>query len=364
MLEIEVKRRQGDFQIDAAFATPDLGVTALFGRSGSGKTSVVNMVAGLARPDAGRIEVGGRVLFDSGKGLDLPPERRRVGYVFQDARLFPHLSVRANLDYGLRRAPRGERRVDFDEVVALLGIEHLLERRPARLSGGEKQRVAIGRALLSSPRLLLMDEPLASLDAGRRNEVLPFIAGLPRRFDIPILYVSHAMDEILRLADNLVIMDDGRAAAVGPVEEVLARVELRPLTGRYEAGAVVRAVVEAQDAAFALTRLRFAGGTLKVGRIDLPPGTPVRLRIHARDVALALDRPSAVSVQNVFPAVIVSVVPANAHLMDVVLDAGCPIWAQVTRLSCHELGLEPGRPVFAMVKALSIARADVADRTG
>ncbi len=214
-MEIHVTRRQGDFLVDAAFEGAEPGVTALFGPSGAGKTSVINMVAGLLRPDAGRIAVNGLCLFDSGRGIDLPPERRRIGYVFQDGRLLPHLTVRANLAYGMRLTPAHQRFVTFDAVVDLLGIGHLLDRRPARLSGGEKQRVAIGRALLTSPAMLLMDEPLASLDAARKAEVLPFIMRLSREYTVPILYVSHMKGEILSLADRLVIMANGRVVACG-----------------------------------------------------------------------------------------------------------------------------------------------------
>jgi molybdate transport system ATP-binding protein len=224
MLDIRVGRRQGHFQVDAAFKTPNTGVTALFGPSGAGKTSVINMVAGLIRPDQGRIVVQERILFDSGQGINLPPERRSIGYIFQDGRLFPHLTVHGNLTYGMKLTPRSLRLIGLDQVVHLLGVEHLLGRRPARLSGGEKQRVAIGRALLTSPRLLLMDEPLSSLDAARKEEVLPFIAKLPRAFSIPILYVTHSVDEIRRLADRLVLMEHGRSIATGGVGEMMSRI--------------------------------------------------------------------------------------------------------------------------------------------
>ncbi len=195
MLDLHVIKQQGDFGVDAAFVSSEVGVTALFGRSGAGKTSVVNMVAGLVRPDRGHITVNGRVLFDSEKGTHVPPEKRRMGYIFQDGRLFPHLSVKSNLTFGMRFTTDAERRVGFEAVVALLGIEHLLHRRPARLSGGEKQRVAIGRALLTNPSLLLMDEPLASLDRRRKAEVLPFLSRLCGEFSIPILYVSHSLSK-------------------------------------------------------------------------------------------------------------------------------------------------------------------------
>jgi molybdate transport system ATP-binding protein len=223
MLDLKVQKSQGGFQIDAAFRSKVAGVTALFGRSGAGKTSVINMVAGLAKPDKGRIIVNDEPLFDSEKRINVPPEKRRIGYVFQEGRLFPHLTVRANLTYGRELTPPARRYVDLDQVVALLGIESVLSRRPAKLSGGEKQRVAIGRALLTSPSLLLMDEPLASLDAERKAEVLPFIARLSREFSIPILYVSHSLEEILSLTDTLVLMAEGRVVAAGPIETLLAR---------------------------------------------------------------------------------------------------------------------------------------------
>lgn len=231
MLEIRLRKRLGDFRIDAAFSTEVAGVTALFGTSGAGKTSVINMVAGLIPPDDGLVAVNGLMLFDSSQSLDLPPERRRCGYVFQDGRLFPHLTVKANLTYGMRLVPRSERYVSFEQVVELLGIVHLLARRPAKLSGGEKQRVAIGRALLTSPSLLLMDEPLASLDAARKGEVLPFIARLPREFSIPILYVSHSLDEILNLADTVVLLESGKVVATGSVEDLMSRLDLQHFSG-------------------------------------------------------------------------------------------------------------------------------------
>jgi molybdate transport system ATP-binding protein len=224
MLDIQVARRQGSFRVDAAFQANSTGITALFGPSGAGKTSVINMVAGLIRPDTGRIVVQDRALFDSEHRIDLSPEKRSIGYIFQDGRLFPHLTVRGNLTYGMKLTPPRRRYVEFDQAVHLLGIEQLLDRRPANLSGGEKQRVAIGRALLTSPRLLLMDEPLSSLDKARKEEVLPFIAKLPRAFKTPILYVTHSFDEIQRLADRLVLMEAGRSTAVGAVAELMSRI--------------------------------------------------------------------------------------------------------------------------------------------
>lgn len=227
MLDVMVKRRQGDFFVDVAFSVPEKGITALFGPSGVGKTSVVNMISGLSRPDTGRIVLGGRALFDSRKGINVSPEGRRIGYIFQDGRLFPHLTVSGNLAYGMKLIPEDRRYVAFDQVVDLLGIRPLLGRRPAKLSGGEKQRVAIGRAFLCSPALLLMDEPLASLDGPRKQEVLPFVAKICRRFSTPVLYVSHSVSEITRLADQVVILDEGRVSAAGPVSELAERLSAR-----------------------------------------------------------------------------------------------------------------------------------------
>lgn len=226
MLEVTVKRKQGDFFVDVAFSVPEKGITALFGPSGVGKTSVVNMIAGLSRPDSGRIVLGGRPLYDAEKGINVSPNGRRIGYIFQDGRLFPHLTVRGNLSYGMKLVQEDRRYVDFDQVVDLLGIRPLLDRRPAKLSGGEKQRVAIGRAFLCSPALLLMDEPLASLDGPRKEEVLPFIAKICRQFSTPVLYVSHSVSEIKRLADLVVILEEGRVVASGTAEEMAGR--LRP----------------------------------------------------------------------------------------------------------------------------------------
>jgi len=258
MLDLHVIKQQGAFRIDVALRSPDVGVTALFGPSGAGKTSVIDMVAGLARPDRGRIVVNGRTVFDHAKGLNLPPEKRRMGYIFQDGRLFPHLSVKANLTFGMRLTRPSARRVALDEVVDLLGIGHLLQRRPARLSGGEKQRVAIGRALLTSPDLLLMDEPLASLDTQRKSEVLPFLSRLCGELATPILYVSHSLEEVIKLADTMVLIDEGRVVAAGPVEDVLHRHDLQSMTGARESGAVGATTTGAH--VDSLARLRVAGG--------------------------------------------------------------------------------------------------------
>lgn len=359
MIEVDVRRRLGDVFIQAAFTSPPGGITALFGRSGAGKTALVNLLAGLDRPDEGRIAVEGSVLFDSEAGIDLPPEKRRLGYVFQEGRLFPHMSVRRNLTYGMK----GETgNVDFDHVVELLDLARLLARGPRDLSGGEKQRVAIGRALLASPRLLLMDEPLASLDMARKAEILPFIERLRDEFAIPIVYVSHAMEEIVRLADTLVIMSDGKVAAVGPVEELMSRLDLRPLTGRYEAGAVLTVTVEGHDVKRAITRLRFDDVTLLVPYADIPVGEELRIRIRARDVSLSLGEPRDISILNVFPGRVVEISDRKDGQVDVIVDAGARIWARITRLAAGRLALEPGTQVHALVKAVAIDRQSMGRR--
>jgi molybdate transport system ATP-binding protein len=356
MLEVDVAVRRGDFHLEVEFAS-DAPIIALFGRSGSGKTTLVNAIAGTVRPQRGRIVVGSRVLYDSTRGIDLPPEHRRVGYVFQDALLFPHMSVRGNLDYGEALTPPAERVIDRARVLALLGLQALLERRPAGLSGGERQRVAIGRALLASPRVLLLDEPLASLDGARKAEILAYIEILRDELHLPIVYVSHALEEVTRLADRVVIISDGRVAAEGPAAEVLSRPELGPLTGRFEGGAVIEARVAAHDPRYELTTLTFAGGELVVPNLDALPGEPVRVRIRARDVSLALHRPADVSIQNVLRATVRSLGNEFGAIVDVALDAGgVPLRARITRKAAEQLRLAPGVQVHALVKAVSIDR--------
>jgi molybdate transport system ATP-binding protein len=357
MLEMTVEKRLGKFSIDVNLACETSGIVAFFGRSGAGKTSLVNMLAGLLRPDRGRIVVNGNTLFDSARGIDLPPEKRRLGYVFQEARLFPHMTVRGNLQYGLHRVPAAERTIAPDQVIALLGLENSLTRRPHHLSGGEKQRVALGRALLANPRLMLMDEPLASLDQQRKDEVLPFIERLRDQMAIPIVYVSHSMPEIVRLADTMVLVSDGRIEAVGAIDELTSRLDLRPLTGRYEAGAVIQARVAGHDRIFGITDLAFAGGRLRVPHVGLPVGTHLRLRIRARDVALALEPPRRTSILNALPAVVREIGPEEGPQVDLRVEAGpTSLWSRITRRSLTDLGLQPGTPVTVLIKAVAVDR--------
>jgi len=361
MIEVDVGKRLGEFELAAQFTAPATGITALFGRSGAGKTTLVNAVAGLIRPDRGRIAIEGEVLFSAADGIDCRPQRRRLGYVFQDSRLFPHYSVRGNLGYGMPPGAPRDPALSFDTVVELLRLAPLLRRRPHHLSGGEKQRVAIGRALLADPRLLLMDEPLASLDLAHRAEILPFIEELRDRLRIPIVYVSHAMEEVVRLADTLVLMSEGRVAAVGTVEDLTSQLDLRPLTGRFDAGAVIRASVAGNDLVFGLTELAFPGGRLRVPHLGLPLGTPVRARIRARDVALALERPQGLSILNVFAGRVVEVATDQGPMVDVRLDIGksdrpVALWARVTRRSAYDLRLEVGKSIHALVKSVALDR--------
>jgi molybdate transport system ATP-binding protein len=355
-IEVDIEHRLGAFELDIHFRS-ERGLTALFGRSGAGKTSVVNAIAGLVRPERGRIVVDGSVLLDTARGIRAPAHRRRVGYVFQEDRLFPHLTVRRNLLFGRWFTPGSTPAARLDDVVDLLGIGALLDRRPGRLSGGEKQRVAIGRALLANPRLLLMDEPLASLDARRKDEILPYIERLRDQASVPIVYVSHAVAEVTRLANTIVLISDGRVRAVGPLQEVIGRAELYPMAGRFEAGAVLAVRVAAHDARWGLTELAGAFGKLTVPRLTAPVGAALRVRIRARDVILAASPPTGISALNVLAGRVEAVVPIEEAALEVQLRLGAErLLARVTRRSGATLGLVPGREVFAVIKTVAIDR--------
>ena len=357
MLEVDIEYRLTAFDLDIHFRT-GRGLTALFGRSGAGKTSIINTIAGLVRPERARIVIDGSVLTDTDRGIFTPTHRRRVGYVFQEGRLFPHLTVRQNLLFGRWFAPdRGRPAVHLGDVVDLLGIGPLLNRRPGRLSGGEKQRVAIGRALLASPRVLLMDEPLASLDGRLKDEILPYLERLRDEAGVPIVYVSHSVAEAARLATTIVLISDGQVRAVGPVQQVMGRAELYPLAGRFEAGAVLAALVAAHDTRWSLTELAGSFGSLLVPRLDVPIGTALRLRIRARDVILAVSPPAGISALNVLTGRIEKLVPIEEGAVDVQLRVGNErLLARVTRRSGETLGLVPEREVFAVIKTVAIDR--------
>ena len=359
MIAVDIEERLGQFHLDVAF-TAEAPIVGLFGRSGAGKTCLVNALAGISRPERGTIVVSGITLFDSARGIDVPPERRRLGYVFQDDLLFPHLDVEGNLLYGFHRAPRAERVIEPKHVIELLGLGSLLDRLPGALSGGEKQRVAIGRALLAQPRLLLMDEPLASLDLSRRDEVLRYIELLRDDLHIPIVYVSHSVAEITRLADTMVLLSEGRALAVGEVDEVMGRIDLRPQTGRYEAGAVIDTVVAAHDIDYGLTTLHFDGGDLTVPNVEALIGERVRVRIRARDVSIAIARPEGLSIVNVLEGSVDGIADDGGPIVEVQLRVGAALLqARITRRSCVELRLSEGRRVYALIKAVSLDRRSV-----
>lgn len=358
-IEADVALRRGAFSLSAKFES-EAGLTVLFGRSGSGKTTLLNAIAGLVRPDSGRIVVGGEVFYDARAGVSVPVRKRRIGYVFQEGRLLPHLSVRRNLGYGRFFTPEADRYVDFDRVVALLDLATLLERRPHHLSGGEKQRVAIGRALLASPRVLLLDEPLASLDATRKGEILHYVERLRDEVKIPIVYVSHAIEEVTRLADTLVLLSDGRVTGVGSVPALAARLDLRTQLGRFEGGAVIDARVSAQDLGSGLAHLAFDGGELLTTDLDALVGERVRVRIRARDVSIALQRPRNISVLNCLAGTVVEIGEDSGSNADVRIAVGpTSIIARVTRHSVQALRLAPGVPVYALVKAVSLDRHSV-----
>ena len=359
MIDVDIEERLGAFHLDVKFAA-EAPIVGLFGRSGAGKTSVVNAIAGIGRPHRGRIRVNGDVLFDSDRGIDVRPERRRVGYVFQDALLFPHLDVEANLTYGQRLRSRAERIILQDRVVDLLGLGSVLRRKPQTLSGGEKQRVAIGRALLAQPRILLMDEPLAALDVPRQLEILDYIERMRRALAIPIVFVSHSVAQITRLADTVVVLADGKCLAVGDVEDVMGRPDLRPATGRYEAGSIIEAEVVEHQATLGLTTLTFDGGQLRVPQVDVAVGQRLRVRIRARDVSLALSRPADISILNILPGKVASIDDDAGRIIDVTVAVGtATLSARITRYSCEELGIEPGRNVFVLVKAVSFDQRSI-----
>ena len=342
------------------------GITAMFGPSGSGKTTLLRIIAGLERDATGRVAFLDDVWQDAARGIFVPPHKRGVGYVFQDARLFAHLSVAANLRYAERRSRRESRRIDFDDVVAALDLAPLLDRRPAGLSGGEQQRVAIGRTLLARPRLLLMDEPLAALDAKRKAAILPYIERLPVTFGVPIIYVTHAIAEATQISSRMVLLSDGRVSASGSVTEVMERLDLYPMTGRFEAGAVLATRVAAHDPSFMLTSLDLAGQTVVVPAVDLPVGADVRLRIRARDVALATERPRGISIRNILSGRVAEVAEEpDTAFAEVLVDlGGAHIRARLTRHAVADLSLTPGRPVFALIKSVAIDRRMIAAGPG
>lgn len=342
------------FTLDVDLQLPGRGVSVLFGPSGCGKTTVLRALAGLLRSRRGHVQINGEPWQDDATSLFVPPHRRALGYVFQEASLFAHLSVRGNIDYGRRRVPAGARRLDLDAAIELLGIAPLLERRPDGLSGGERQRVAIARALACSPRLLLMDEPLSALDQQRRGELLPYLQRLHESLQIPVVYVTHALDEVARLADHLVLLEAGRVKASGPAAELLTRLDL-PLAQADAAGALVEATVIGHDLEQHVTQVSFAGGTLSLAHQPLPLGHALRLRVPARDVSLALSHHADTSVLNILPATVLALAEDAPGQVTVRLSAGgVPLLARVTRRSASALRLAPGMALYAQIKGVAL----------
>lgn len=352
-LSVDVAQSLGSFSLEAKFESRGR-LTALFGASGSGKTSMVNLIAGLTRPSRGRIAIDGKPLVDTEKRIFLPAHKRRIGYVFQDARLFPHLTVGQNLNYGRWFTPGAERYADQAGVIEMLGIGHLLDRRPGALSGGEKQRVALGRALIASPRLILMDEPLAALDEARKAEIMPYIERLRDESRIPIVYVSHSMAEVARLATDVVMMSGGRVAAAGTAAEILLRHDLLPPEHRDEAGALLSLTVVEQDEHYRLTVLRSAGGLWRLPRVEAEPGAILRARVRARDVMISTGPIEGASALNMLEATIRSIEAGEGPDAILKLDCGGEVLlARITRKSVDGLGLAVGRTVQAVIKSVT-----------
>ncbi|AKS09965.1 molybdenum ABC transporter ATP-binding protein [Pseudomonas trivialis] len=357
MIDVRLQLTYSGFALDVDLHLPGRGVTALYGHSGSGKTTCLRCIAGLEHAEDGFIQINDEVWQDSRNGVFVPPHKRALGYVFQEASLFAHLSVRANLEFGLKRIPRQQRRVDMAQATELLAIGHLLERNPEHLSGGERQRIGIARALLTSPKLLLMDEPLAALDSQRKGEILPYLERLHDELDIPVLYVSHAQDEVARLADHIVLLSDGKALASGPIGETLARLDL-PLARGDDAGVVINGTVNAYDEHYQLLTLQLPDSALhmRVAHAPLAVGKALRIKVQARDVSLSLQAEEHSSILNRLPVTVTQEIPADnsAHVL-VRLDAGgTPLLARITRFSRDQLHLHPGQTLWAQIKAVAV----------
>lgn len=356
-IDARFKIDKGDFALDVYFKIPAQGVTAFFGPSGCGKTTLLRAIAGLEESphkdkQSGYLKVGDEIWQDD--NIFLPPHQRPIGYVFQEASLFSHMNVQRNLEYGLKRVATQERKVSLEQAIELLDIGSLLKRSIDQLSGGERQRVAIAQALAVSPRILLMDEPLAALDMKRKQEILPYLDSLHNELDIPIIYVSHSTSEVARLADHLVYLQEGRILASGDIHEMLTRLDLPP-AHREDAEALIEARVAAHDDKYNLTYVDFAGGRFTVAQKDLPIGHPVRLRVIARDVSITLKRQSDTSILNIFPVTIEDMVPeSDAQLMIRLSAGGAPLLSRITRKSASLLGLEKGKSVFVQIKSVAL----------
>lgn len=360
-VSVHIQQRLGDFALDVAFESEG-GVTALFGPSGSGKTSVINAIAGLNKPDTGRIQLGGRVLYDSGDGINVPPHKRRIGYVFQEPRLFPHMSVAQNIDYGRRNQLYS---TPNDGGLSVLGIAHLMERYPRDLSGGEAQRVAIARALTSQPEVLLMDEPLAALDDTRKAEFLPYLQAFVVKTSIPVFYVSHAMSEVAQLADHLVVMREGRVARSGALGQILSDPAAISDIGVREAGAIVTVTVTRANDSDGLSALATSAGRLFLPRVQAEDGATLRVRIRASDVMLSKDKPDGLSALNILPCTVTQLHEGQGPGVAVALrSGGDTLMARITRRSARAMGLRAGSSCYAVIKSVAVAPTDLGLRGG
>jgi len=355
-MNLRLRIWRGDFALTVEESFPAAGIIALFGPSGAGKTTLLRCLAGLERAAEGLLSLGSVTWQDEARRLFVPPHRRRVGMVFQEPRLFDHLNARANLEYGLKLTPVAEQGLSFDEVVTALDLAALLDRMPHQLSGGERQRVALGRALLTCPQLLLLDEPFAPLDRARKDAILIFLAQLPARFGMPIIFVSHTLDDVIQLADYLILQEAGRISGHGPLTEMLKRLDLS-LAQRDDAGTVIEAAVTSHDDHYHLTTVSFTGRYLNISRLARPIGEKLRLHIHARDVSLTLHAPAGTTILNVLPCRITAIAPADnpAQVLVMLESAGQALLARVTRKSRDQLGLSPGLTVYAQVKSVALA---------
>ncbi|MCZ4058928.1 molybdenum ABC transporter ATP-binding protein ModC [Pantoea sp. LMR881] len=350
MLSLNFSQQLGDHVLEVNAHIPAKGITAIFGVSGAGKTSLINAIGGLTQPQSGTIQLNDRILFDADKQIILPPEKRRIGYVFQDARLFPHYRVRGNLQYGMAAKMKGQ----FEALVSLLGLETLLNRFPLSLSGGEKQRVAIGRALLTAPDILLMDEPLASLDLPRKRELMPYLQKLAKQVEIPLLYVSHSLEEILQLADNVLVLDSGKVKAFGSLERVWGSSAMRPWLPLNELTSVLRVQVLEQHPDYPMTALSLGDQHIWVSRINQPAKTPLRIRIASADVSLALQPPHNTSIRNILPAQVVELIEVGDQI-EVRLRIGISeLWARISPWARDELGIRPEQWLYAQIKSVSV----------
>ena len=356
MLSVNITKVFGSFRLETRFEVEEGSITAIFGKSGAGKTSTINAIAGLTRPDVGVIQIGNTTLFDQNLRINLPIYKRQIGYVFQDDRLFPHMTVRNNLIYGTPKNRDVANSLNLTDITGLLELAPLLERRPRTLSGGEKQRVAIGRALLSNPKLLLMDEPLASIDVQHRFEILPFIQRVREKTGITIIYVTHALEEVIFIADQIILLSEGQVTAQGTVEEIMSRLDLHPMTSRFDAGAVISATYSGYDREFDLGELSFDGGTLRIAGLNAEIGIHLRAHIRARDVSLMLDKPKDTSVLNVFKGELIEIRHEDGPQLDLLINIGTPLIARITRKSLNDLNLDIGSKVYAMIKAVAIDR--------